>query len=205
MLTKIINQILNIEWIMFTNVQNEGGRASCQEDRKTFEIMRKSQFQAWDQAALESYLQDLERSKLQGYNLMTEKYARMMKYTAPTAYAKFEDQLPPISQEKEGLVNQIMELHKNWTQELIHQYPNVMKKGRTARTADEQGGYASVETYLEGELQTYSERTLEHYLKNLEEKNNQGLNPVKMTMENTIKNYGYESLEDAESGVSSRA
>ena len=49
-----IEAIIRLEWKQFQGVHNEGGRASCQDDPKTFEIMRKSQFLTWDLEALES-------------------------------------------------------------------------------------------------------------------------------------------------------
>ena len=38
---RFIDAVVDIEWIQFQQVHNEGGRASCQDDRETFEIMRK--------------------------------------------------------------------------------------------------------------------------------------------------------------------
>ena len=37
--------LIQMEWQQFYQVHNEGGRASCQEDPKTFAIMRRSQSQ----------------------------------------------------------------------------------------------------------------------------------------------------------------
>ena len=63
---------------MFQNVRNTGGRAACQDDFETFDVMRKSQFLTWDLPLLESYWQDLQEGKAQGRNLVMEKYAYMM-------------------------------------------------------------------------------------------------------------------------------
>ena len=52
-----------MEWQQFTQVKNQGGRASCQEDTYTFDIMRKSQFYTWDLPVLESYQEDLKEAK----------------------------------------------------------------------------------------------------------------------------------------------
>ena len=70
---RFIEAVVDIEWIQFQQVHNEGGRASCQDDRETFEIMRKSQFLAWTEEVLESYLQDLRDAWKEGWNLLTEK------------------------------------------------------------------------------------------------------------------------------------
>ena len=90
----LINQIVALEWQQFQNVNNEGGRAECQDNRETFEIMRKSQFLAWDQDVLESYLQDLTEAEKKHWNLLTEKYARMMESTVPEQFAEIKDRLP---------------------------------------------------------------------------------------------------------------
>ena len=72
---KRIQEIVAMEWDMFQLVQNQGGRASCQDDWVTFEIMRSSQFRAWDDRTRESYWQDLHDARDTGRNLLMEKYA----------------------------------------------------------------------------------------------------------------------------------
>ena len=42
-----MQRIFLIEWEMFKNVQNFGGTAQCQQNKKTFLIMRMSQMAAW--------------------------------------------------------------------------------------------------------------------------------------------------------------
>ena len=58
----LIKLVIDVEWSMFQNIENIDGRASCQEDPKTFKIMRSSQFESWSKAALESYLDDLQEA-----------------------------------------------------------------------------------------------------------------------------------------------
>ena len=55
----LVAQIVAQEWAMFNEVQNAGGRASCQNDPKGFEIMRSSQLKTWSDEVLQSYLHDL--------------------------------------------------------------------------------------------------------------------------------------------------
>ena len=74
----IINQIVDIEWVMFDKVNNIGGRASCQDEKQTFYIMRSSQLGAWNEALLGSYLEDLQQAKAEGRNPLSEKYGYMM-------------------------------------------------------------------------------------------------------------------------------
>ena len=93
---ELIDAIVQIEWPMFAGVNNEGGKAACQMDLATFRIMRISQYSAWGEELLESCLADLRAAQNQGRNLMTEKYARMMKTTFPDEYPAIEKSLPPL-------------------------------------------------------------------------------------------------------------
>jgi hypothetical protein len=93
----LIASIVQAEWEMFQVVPNVGGPAGCQQDPKTFEIMRSSQAVSWSETALESYLDDLVTAQRSGRNLLTEKYARMMESTAPAEYAAIEHLLPPLT------------------------------------------------------------------------------------------------------------
>ena len=42
-----IEKLIQMEWEDFQKVNNEGGRASCQDDPETFFIMRRSHFAPW--------------------------------------------------------------------------------------------------------------------------------------------------------------
>ena len=62
--------------------------------------MRKSQFLTWDTETLESYRRDLTEAEDKGWNLLSEKYARMMESTAPIQYEKLKKHLPVRSIER---------------------------------------------------------------------------------------------------------
>ena len=100
----IIDAIVQLEWKFFDKVQNEGGRADCQNDWQTFSVMRRSQYQAWTGPMLESWLSDLLRAYDEGRNPLTEKYGYMMQSTSPDEYAAIKDQLPVISFQKAAMV-----------------------------------------------------------------------------------------------------
>mgnify|MGYP003462291842 CR=1 FL=1 len=70
----LIENIIALEWEAFDKVENEGGRADCQDDYETFYIMRKSQYLAWTDELLESYYNDLVMAANKGWNLIMEKY-----------------------------------------------------------------------------------------------------------------------------------
>ena len=54
----MINEIIAIEWEMFQHVSGLNGRAPCQDDVKTFYIMRYSQHAAFKVTTLFSYQND---------------------------------------------------------------------------------------------------------------------------------------------------
>ena len=193
----LINKILKIEWNEFTNVQNVGGKASCQEDPATFNIMRTSQFVSWSAAALESYLNDLLEAKANGRNLLTEKYALMMKSTAPSEYARIEHLLPRLDPEVTLLIDKITEIEIRWQEDMLKKFPHVTERGRPLYSYQDNCFATSFETYLRGELATYSRRTLELYYENRINQNSQKINGAEITLEYTVKQYGYQSLNDA--------
>ena len=105
-----IKSIIEREWDQFQHTNNEGGRASCQGNRPMFEVMRASQFAAWPQELLTSYLADLREADAGGRNLVTEKYARMMASTAPEIYALdlYERFVRECERRQENLTEQII-------------------------------------------------------------------------------------------------
>ena len=107
---KIIREILEREWVFFQMAQNTGGRASCQDNKEEFVIMRESQWKTLPLNVLESYLEDLEIAEQNRQNIVVEKYARMMKYSAPDEYEKIKKFLHEISEEKVKIADQIVEI-----------------------------------------------------------------------------------------------
>lgn len=196
--TELIRQIILLEWNMFSKVQNEGGRADCQEEPRTFEIMRGSQFSIWDKNTLISYLKDLQEAEKSGRNLMTEKYGYMMKDTEPTEFKRIEWALPQISKEKMDLINEITILAVSWMEEFQNCYPWYSSQGRPVRKEQAGPRETSMETYTRGELMTYSFSTLTQLAKHWREMNDKGINGAIEIMNCTARQYGYASAEDAE-------
>ena len=195
---ELAEEITQREWKMFHNTQNIGGKASCQNDWETFEIMRKSQWETCNTAVLNSYLADLIRAEESGNNLLTEKYARMMKYTMPEEYEKIKEKLPEISEKKQQTAENILKIYLPWRKEVNKNYPKLSNSGRPLEKNDDTRTVTSVETYYRGELLTYSEKTLELYYSYILDCVRDGRNLVYDNLENTVKMYGYSSLEDAE-------
>lgn len=194
----LIDDIVQLEWQAFDKVENEGGRASCQDNFETFAIMRKSQFLAWDVATLSSYYADLQRAAKVGRNLVQEKYARMMASTAPAEYAAFAHQLPALSDWQQRSIERVIDTQLAWREAFAREYPRMSDQARLIRTAEDGPHGTSFETYLRGELGTYSEDTLRAYLRMVDDYAEEGRNLTTVTMEHTARLYGYASLAAAE-------
>lgn len=196
---RLIQDIIKLEWEMFQKVEGIGGRANCQDQYPTFEIMRSSQFRAWDQKTLENYHQDLQRGREGGRNLITEKYAYMMESTDPDYYrAKLQPYLPLVDEARALLIRRILEQLILWDKEVSRDFPKVAHRGRPLEATADKSGITSVETYMAGELKTYSERTLQSLMSHILEEKARGENLVRKILEFTIERYGFASLEDAE-------
>ena len=194
----IVEKIVELEWKQFDKVKNEGGRADCQDNRGTFSIMRKSQYLAWTAELLESFYQDLLAAESKGWNLIMEKYARMMKSTCPGKYKEFEKDLPKISEERIAIQEEIIKIQVAWMEEFAGKYPKMAGNARSIRTSEDTAYNTSYETYLRGEISTYSENTFLLYGRFITELMKENRNLAYEIMENTAKLYGYSSVEDAE-------
>lgn len=195
---EVTEQIVALEWRQFQQVQNEGGRADCQEDPETFRIMRKSQFLAWTQEALDSYLEDLREAEEKHWNLLTEKYARMMESTAPKRYAKLERWMPRRTEKRIWMQEELIRKKLRWEEEFAKEYPNLAGRGRLLYTSQDTPWATSFETYARGELGTYSDRTIELLKEMYGQMVKKGENLSYKIMENMVGFYGYQSLDEAE-------
>ncbi len=194
-----ISRIVKLEWEMFDKVKNEGGRADCQDDWNTFSIMRKSQYLSWPDTLRESYLRDLIIAKDKGWNMIMEKYARMMKTTCPEKYKELKKDLPEITRDRIEIQENIIDIQVSWMEEFALKYPKMAGNSRSIRTETDNEFNTSYETYLRGEMSTYSERTFVLYGRFVAGLLQEGKNLAYEIMTNTAKLYGYNSVEDAES------
>ena len=196
-----IDQIVALEWKQFQAVQNEGGRAACQDDWETFQIMRKRQFMARDMDVLISYAQDLVLAETSQWNLLTEKYGRMMASTAPEDYAAIAERLPKRSEARLALQEKIIETLVSWEEAFAASYPHISGKSRPIHTAEDTPWETSAETYARGELGTYSDATVEAYYNMCKRKKEAGENLMTEISQNIMAFYGYHSLEEAEASL----
>lgn len=196
---QLIFDIASAEWELFQQVHNTGGRASCQDDPDTFFKMRMSQWMAYSDEVLTSYWEDLAQASAQGRNPVFEKYGYMMETTYPQEYEALREYLPAVSDKKREMIEEMVSIHLEWDRQALERYPNLRKNGRTL-TTQEDSAYegSSSESYLRGELMTYSENTLSLLLGQMRKAREAGENLLLAILANETAFYGYKSLEEAE-------
>lgn len=198
---ELAEEIARLEFEAFDKVQNEGGRASCQNDWSTFSIMRKSQYLTWNRGMLVQYLYDFYREYHRGHNLIEEKYGRMMESTAPEKYQEIKSHFPELTREKKDIIEQIVALQVGWMENFSASYPVLAGNARRIHTYEDTPEDTSYETYLRGELGTYSDKMLELYGRYVVEYARSGRNTAYDIMENSVKMYGYKDIEAAEQEI----
>ena len=176
---ELIDQILTAEFDMFQRVPTMTPTA-CQESEGGFRLMRGSAFETWSEATLESYLDDLLTALQENRNLLTEKYARM------------DDLIPPIN--LNPLIDDIVKIESEWQAEARRKYPHILGGGEVCNA----GGF---EIYLRGELETYSDQTLELYYQDLMQALREGRNLSEERYGNMSVKLGYSSLEEHENAL----
>ena len=184
---KLIEEILEKEWSYFSKLNNIGGRADCQDNRKDFIIMRKSQWETFNEETLLSYLEDLNSKN----NPLFQKYGQMMKYNSPQEYEKIKNILENPSKNKITLIEKIMSIYMEWEEEFFKKYPIFSSMGRPLYSTEDDNIETSIETYLRGELLSYSEKTLQLYLKYIIEMKEKNINLAIKNMDNLANMQGF--------------
>ena len=196
----LVEEVIRREWDQFQRTENEGGRASCQGNWPMFHQMRASQFMTWPEDLLRSYLDDLDEANRVGRNLVTEKYARMMASTAPDEYReRIEPFIPRLSDERVARQERVIAVQVAWARDFRGRYPKLGAAMRVLTTAEDTLEDTSFETYLRGELGTYSDRTMALYEAMVEDLQAAGRNLTEQTVANTVRLGGFADLEEAES------
>ena len=195
---ELVERIVKLEYTAFDKVHNAGGRAFCQDDWRTFSIMRKSQYLTFTRPMLLQYLYDFQREYDRGHNLIEEKYGRMMESTAPEEYEQIKAHFPELSEEKKAIIEAVAAMQVGWMEEFERNFPVLAGNARSIHTAEDHLYNTSYETYLRGELGTYSDKMLELYGRYVVEYAREGRNLACDIMGNSVKMYGYRDLEDAE-------
>lgn len=195
----LVEEVIRREWDQFQRTENEGGRASCQGNWPMFHQMRASQFMTWPEDLLRSYLDDLDEANRVGRNLVTEKYARMMASTAPDEYReRIKPFIPRLSDERVARQERVIAVQVAWARDFRGRYPKLGAAMRVLTTAEDTLEDTSFETYLRGELGTYSDRTMALYEAMVEDLQAAGRNLTEQTVANTVRLGGFADLEEAE-------
>ena len=189
---KYTDDIIAIEFDLFDKVNNVGGRAACQDDFTTFEVMRGAQFDAWNEEMRSSYLEDLTAARNAGRNLVMEKYAYMTGYDYMGEDEGFEQKCKLVASISASMLED--------TFELLGRYPNVMRHSRPIGSGS--GGAVAIDSYLPCELMTYSVRTLELMSRYIEALHIVGTNLTERIHENIAQRYGFDSLDAMETRLS---
>ena len=160
--------------------------------------MRKSQYLTFTRPMLLQYLYDFQREYDRGHNLIEEKYGRMMESTAPEEYEQIKTHFPELSEEKKAIIEAVVAMQVGWMEEFERNFPVLAGNARSIHTAEDHLYNTSYETYLRGELGTYSDKMLELYGRYLVEYAKKGRNLTCDIMGHSVRMYGYRDLEDAE-------
>ena len=171
---ELLRAITDIELRMFLAVEPSIPSA-CQEQPETFKLMRKASFYVLSNETLESYLNDIQEALEENRNLMELKYARI-------------DNLVPCLN-NDPIIDKIVEAESRWLKELAERYPLTFK-GR----AD----YAAW-VYLRSELETYSNKTLGLYFKDVSKAMEDGRNLTEERYAFIFQQTGYDSSDAVES------
>lgn len=198
---ELINEIILREWEMFKVLKNTGGPAECQNNKPEFEIMRKGQWEKLPINILQSYLIDIKNAEEVGRNLLEEKYIRMMKFSAPKEFEEVKHLLPELSPGIEVLINKIEKIYLMWGDEFEKKFPKFSKLCRPLRNEGDIPEKASLQTYLRGELSSYSLKTVLFYSDYIEECVKKGVNLIYETHKEVVKMKGFESIESVENAL----
>ena len=195
----LTERIVALEWDQFQRTENEGGRASCQGNWPVFRQMRSSQFLTWPLDLLVSYRDDLVEADRVGRNLVTEKYARMMASTAPDEYReRIEPYIPRLSNERIARQERVIGVQVVWAAAFRERWPKLGMAMRVLTTAEDTLEDTSFETYLRGELGTYTDTTFARYERMVDDWRAAGRNLTEATVRNTVVMGGFADLDEAE-------
>ncbi|NEG55978.1 DUF4125 family protein [Bifidobacterium platyrrhinorum] len=192
-------RIVRHEWDQFQRTNNEGGRAACQGNWPVFHQMRLSQFLTWGVPLLDSYAHDLDEADRIGRNLVTEKYGRMMASTAPDEYARgIEPYIPHLDADRIAHQERVIATQVAWARAFRDRYPKLGEAMRVLTTGEDTHEATSFETYLRGELGTYSDATFALYERMVADLESEGRNLTEETIRNTVELGGFADLDEAE-------
>lgn len=156
-------KITDIEFEMHKALNAYGGVQECQLNKNYYFIMRLSQHLNMSLEFLNSYLNDLIYAKNNNVSLPFIKYAFMEKSTDKKLYELTKDYLPIIDEKRTKLQEAIISVQLEMLNKYLKKQKNDSKNMRTIYSSSDNLDNASYETYLRGELSSYSENTVVLY------------------------------------------
>jgi hypothetical protein len=174
---ELIKSIIEIELDMFERVRTSEP-SLCKDRPETFKTMRRMTHSSLSTETLESYLEDLQKANAATRNLLMEKYARMA------------NKIPPIN--INPAIDKIVKIEEHWMKELSEKYPNTFKGG------------LGFKVYFSCELETYSDKTLGLYLKDVSKAEGEGRNLAEEQYTVLFQQIGYDSIAEVESKARSK-
>jgi hypothetical protein len=117
-------------------------------------------------------------------------------------YARMDDLVP--RENHNPLIEEIAAIQCRWQQELFEKYPALMAGARPLSSSSngapssDSAVHTSFETYLRGELETYSDNTLSLLYRDMTDLLNRGINGSERVYERLTRELGYKSIEDAD-------
>ncbi len=196
---QVQRDIVDIEWIMFTNVHGGGGRVFSEDDRYAFATMRLAQFSSWEKFPLDSYLNDVSTALETNRNLFAEKYYYMIEESDPETFIKAKPFLPQIDETCQDLINMITDQYRKWEQGIIAIYPNVARVSLPMDNMTESADN-SYAPYFNCEIKTYSKKTLTMLYSSLVAFPDK--NRYELSLQYLMKAYGFATLAEAETALS---
>ena len=105
--------------------------------------------------------------------------------------------MPEVAPEVRVKIDEIVDINLDWQKEAEEKYPNLRAKGRPLTSKEDSAYQTSFETYLRGELMSYSAETVfklhAYTLACLEKHYNMAI----ANLQNMVGQYGYNTLEEA--------
>lgn len=155
---EMIRELLVLEWGLFDAVEGLEGRASCQDDARSFFVYRLAQYLAFPFSFAHMALDDVRRLRGQGRNPVFEKYARMMAATDHDRYqSTWIHVLPAVSPVRACALRELEQALAPFSRAASQEMPAATAHARVETSLPQR---VSAADYLLGEVSPYSLRTI---------------------------------------------
>lgn len=187
-----LSQLVSLEWELFDRVEGLDGRATCQDNARSFFVYRLAQYLAFPFGFAHLALDDVKRLAAAGRNPVEEKYARMMAATDPDRFqAVLVHKLPPVSPVRACALRDVECALQPFVRAASNAAPTASAHARVETSLPQR---VSAVDYLVGEVAPYSLRTVWYLRDALRDMAAAGTNPI-------VDAYAYACAIDSLTGV----